>query len=74
MTTIMTSADQAVWPVDRVSSMPGTDRISLKRSRVHSYLPSLLLLPAALHVVLTDVVKTDLANGREQRKVFTCGA
>ncbi|KAI9638156.1 lysophospholipase [Dioszegia hungarica] len=41
---------------------------------MHSYLPSLLLLPAALHVVLTDVVRNDLAHGREQRKVFTCGA
>ncbi|WVQ70014.1 uncharacterized protein L199_008238 [Kwoniella botswanensis] len=41
---------------------------------VHSYLPSFLVLPAALHVCLTDVVQQDLANGREQRKVFLCGA
>nr|XP_019013572.1 lysophospholipase [Kwoniella pini CBS 10737]OCF52353.1 lysophospholipase [Kwoniella pini CBS 10737] len=41
---------------------------------VHSYLPSLILLPSALHVVLTDVVQQDLAKGRDQRKVFLCGA
>ncbi|WVF72190.1 hypothetical protein IAT40_007002 [Kwoniella sp. CBS 6097] len=41
---------------------------------IHSYLPSLLLLTSCLHVVLTDVVQNDLANGREQSKVFLCGA
>ncbi|WVW83037.1 hypothetical protein I302_105054 [Kwoniella bestiolae CBS 10118] len=41
---------------------------------VHSYLPSFLVLPAALHVCLTDIVQQDLASGREQRKVFLCGA
>jgi len=41
---------------------------------INSYLPSLLLLPAAIHAVLTDVVQVDLANGREQRKVFLSGA
>ncbi|WVQ78304.1 hypothetical protein IAT38_000389 [Cryptococcus sp. DSM 104549] len=41
---------------------------------MNSYLPSLLLLPAALHVVLTDVVQNDLAHGRAQRKVFLSGA
>ncbi|KAL7424075.1 hypothetical protein Q5752_001660 [Cryptotrichosporon argae] len=41
---------------------------------VHSYIPSLLLLPAALHAVLTDVVRVDLTAGREQRKVFLSGA
>nr|XP_031862767.1 uncharacterized protein CI109_001779 [Kwoniella shandongensis]KAA5529839.1 hypothetical protein CI109_001779 [Kwoniella shandongensis] len=41
---------------------------------MNSYIPSLLLLPAALHVVLTDVVQNDLARGREQRKVFLSGA
>ncbi|WWC61076.1 uncharacterized protein I303_103654 [Kwoniella dejecticola CBS 10117] len=41
---------------------------------VHSYLPSFILLPAALHVVLTDVVQQDLLRGKDQRKVFLCGA
>jgi hypothetical protein len=41
---------------------------------INSYLPSLLLLPAAIHAVLTDVVRVDLASGREQRKVFLSGA
>nr|ODN88525.1 lysophospholipase [Cryptococcus depauperatus CBS 7855] len=41
---------------------------------VHSYLPSLLLLTSALHVVLADVVQNDLAHGRTQRKVFLSGA
>ncbi|KIR58751.1 lysophospholipase [Cryptococcus bacillisporus CA1873] len=41
---------------------------------INSYLPSLLLLPAAVHVVLTDVVQNDLAQGREQRKVFLSGS
>lgn len=41
---------------------------------VHSYLPSLDLLPAALHAVLTDVMRNDLANSRNQRKVFLSGA
>ncbi|WVQ98766.1 hypothetical protein IAU59_005897 [Kwoniella sp. CBS 9459] len=41
---------------------------------IHSYLPSLLLLTSCLHVVLTDVVQNDLANGKEQSKVFLCGA
>lgn len=42
--------------------------------RINSYLPSLLLLPAAVHVVLTDLVQNDLAQGREQRKVFLSGS
>jgi acylglycerol lipase len=42
--------------------------------RVNSYVPSLLLLPAALHCVLTDVLSTDIVGGREQRKVFLSGA
>lgn len=33
-----------------------------------------MLLPAALHAVLTDVVRRDLQDGIEQRKVFLCGA
>ncbi|RXK39497.1 lysophospholipase [Tremella mesenterica] len=41
---------------------------------VHSFLPSLLLLSAALHVVLTDTVMRDLDGGRKQRKVFLSGA
>lgn len=41
---------------------------------MNSYLPSALLLPSALHAVLTDVVRRDLANGKEQRKVFLSGA
>jgi acylglycerol lipase len=41
--------------------------------RVNSYVPSLLLLPSALHTVLTDLVCVDLQNGREQRKVFLSG-
>ncbi|RSH94104.1 hypothetical protein EHS25_006758 [Saitozyma podzolica] len=41
---------------------------------VNSYLPSALLLPSALHAVLTDVVRRDLASGKEQRKVFLSGA
>ncbi|KAK4685570.1 acylglycerol lipase, partial [Tremellales sp. Uapishka_1] len=45
-----------------------------RSSGVNSYLPSLLLLPAALHAVLTDVVQDDLAQGRKQRKVFLSGA
>ncbi|WWD15954.1 hypothetical protein CI109_100378 [Kwoniella shandongensis] len=46
----------------------------LIHGEMNSYIPSLLLLPAALHVVLTDVVQNDLARGREQRKVFLSGA
>ncbi|ORY27166.1 lysophospholipase [Naematelia encephala] len=41
---------------------------------INSYIPSLLLLPAAVHAVLSDVVSSDLAKGREQRKVFLSGA
>lgn len=41
---------------------------------LNSYLPSLLLLPASVHAVLTDVVKEDLRKGRQQRKVFLSGA
>ena len=41
---------------------------------VNSFIPSLLLLPAALHAVLTDVVAKDLAAGRAQSKVFLSGA
>ncbi|OXG93101.1 lysophospholipase [Cryptococcus neoformans A2-102-5] len=41
---------------------------------INSYLPSLLLLTAAVHVVLTDVVQNDLSQGREQRKVFLSGS
>ncbi|CAD6582923.1 MAG: alpha-tubulin [Tremellales sp. Tagirdzhanova-0007] len=53
-----------------VPDLPGYGR----STGVNSYLPSLLLLPAALHVVLTDVVQNDLNHGREQRKVFLSGA
>lgn len=45
-----------------------------RSSGVNSFIPSLLLLPAALHVVLTDVVANDLAAGRCQSKVFLSGA
>lgn len=41
---------------------------------MNSFLPSLALLPAALHTVLTDVVRLDLAERRNQRKVFLSGA
>lgn len=41
---------------------------------VNSYLPSLSLLPAALHAVLTDVVRFDLGAERKQRRVFLSGA
>ncbi|BEJ04485.1 hypothetical protein CcaverHIS641_0203020 [Cutaneotrichosporon cavernicola] len=41
---------------------------------VNSYLPSLDLLPAALHTVLTDVVMWDLKQDRKQQQVFLCGA
>lgn len=47
---------------------------SLTLFRINSYLPSLLLLTAAVHVVLTDVVQNDLSQGREQRKVFLSGS
>jgi hypothetical protein len=33
-----------------------------------------MFLPSAVHVVLTDVVRHDIAQGREQRKVFLSGA
>ncbi|ODO03330.1 lysophospholipase [Cryptococcus wingfieldii CBS 7118] len=41
---------------------------------INSYLPSLLLLPSAVHVVLTDLAQNDIANGRKQKKVFLSGA
>jgi acylglycerol lipase len=48
--------------------------VDIANARINSYLPSLLLLPAAIHAVLTDVVRVDLAAGRDQRKVFLSGA
>ncbi|EKD01598.1 lysophospholipase [Trichosporon asahii var. asahii CBS 8904] len=41
---------------------------------INSYLPSLNLLPAAVHAVLSDVAHWDISSGRHQRQVFLSGA
>ncbi|WOO84476.1 Caffeoylshikimate esterase [Vanrija pseudolonga] len=41
---------------------------------INSYIPSIHLLPAAVHTVLKDVVGWDLAHGRTQKQVFISGA
>ena len=33
-----------------------------------------MLLTAALHAVLTDVVRNDLDRGKQQRQIFLSGA
>ncbi|ORX39914.1 Alpha/Beta hydrolase protein [Kockovaella imperatae] len=41
---------------------------------VHSYIPAPRILSSALHCVLTDLVRHDITEGLEQRKVFLSGS
>jgi hypothetical protein len=53
---------------------PADRQPMLSLHSIHAHLPDPHLLTAAVYAVLQDVVRVDLAHGKQQREVFLSGA